>query len=204
MATAVIQTDTTILVPGPPQGQWTLADWEKLPDDGNRYEIIDGIIYTSTAPSLFHQWIIQQLYRRLGFPAEDQNLAIAFLSPVGVIMPNSEPVQPDFVLVLAAHKAILQDRRIRGVPDLIVEVISPGSVIYDEEIKRTAYATAGVPEYGIIDPAKRTLKVYSLKEPGEFTAFHTFSSDETVTLKCLPTITFTLSDLFAGSPDTTL
>ena len=65
-------------MPGPPQGQWTYADWEELPDDGNRYEIIDGVLYMTTAPSFFHQWIVNRLERHITIPAEDQGLAFAF------------------------------------------------------------------------------------------------------------------------------
>ena len=53
MTALVLPTDAPA-VPGPPQGQWTYVDWETLPDDGNRYEIIDGVLYMTTAPSSFH------------------------------------------------------------------------------------------------------------------------------------------------------
>jgi hypothetical protein len=59
MTALVLPTDAPA-VPGPPQGQWTYADWEELPDDGNRYEIIDGVLYMTTAPSSFHQWIVNR------------------------------------------------------------------------------------------------------------------------------------------------
>jgi len=58
------------LVSGPPQGQWTYDHWEGLGDDGARYEVIDGVLYMTTAPSSYHQWIIKQLVRYIGIPAE--------------------------------------------------------------------------------------------------------------------------------------
>jgi len=61
MATLIIPTDSPV-VSGPPQGQWTYADWEALPDDGNRYEVIGGVLYMSTAPSFLHQRIIRQIF----------------------------------------------------------------------------------------------------------------------------------------------
>src|SRR5262245_17868254 len=84
---------------GPPQGRWTLADWEKLPADDYRYEIIDGVLYMSTAPSYFHQWISMQLSIRLAGPAHERGLAYCVASPVGVIMPGVDPAQPDSVVV---------------------------------------------------------------------------------------------------------
>jgi len=205
MVTSVIPVHAqTHAVKGPPQGQWTYRDWENLPDDGNRYEIIEGVLYVSTSPSLFHQWIIQNLYDMVGSPAKKQNLAYAFVAPAGVLMPGCEPVQPDFVLVLAARASIIFDRRIRGVPDLIVEVLSPGSVDYDEDVKLTAYANAGVSEYAVIAPAERQLRLYTLIRPGEYGEPQTYSEGDTVTFACLPTLPLAVSNLFAGAPDTTL
>jgi Uma2 family endonuclease len=191
-------------VQGPPQGHWTYTDWENLADDGNCYEIIDGVLYMSTSPSLFHNWIIKRLYVALGQPAEELHLAFAFLDRVGVLMPGCDPVQPDFVLVLAEHASILHDRRIRGVPDLIAEVISPGSMDYDEDVKLQAYARAGVPEYVLIDPAKRLLLLYQLKTVGDYGAPHEFKVGDIVRFACLPDIPVEISQLFAGAPDTTL
>ena len=71
---------------------WCYARWEQLPDDGNRYEVIDGVLYMTTAPSNFHQWIIMQLLQFVGFPAREQGLAYAFIAPMGVLMPGCDPV----------------------------------------------------------------------------------------------------------------
>lgn len=191
-------------VTGPEQGEWTYEDWEKLPDDGNRYEIIDGWLYFSTTSSYFHQWIIKRLVHLVGGPAEDQGLAYADFAPIGVLMPGCKPVQPDFVVVLAEHASIIQDKRIRGVPDLIVEVLSPGNSDYDEEVKLAAYAQAGLPEYAIIDPEKRQLRWYRLLKAGKYGEPLVFNAEDTVTFTCLPTISVPVGKLFEGSPDTTL
>jgi len=203
MVTLVIPTSGTV-VNGPPQGYWTHADWEALPDDGNRYEVIDGVLYMTTAPSYFHQWIVRRLDRFVGVPAEQKGLAFAAVAPVGLLMPGCDPVQPDFVLVMAARASIIHDRRIQGVPDLIIEVISPGSAAYDERVKLAAYTAAGLPEYATVDPASSTLKLCSLEAPGCYAAPQTFTSADTVTFNCLPTISFKLGDLFEGTPDTSL
>jgi Uma2 family endonuclease len=181
MAIPVIPVSTDIGgVNGPPQGRWTRAHWEALPDDGNRYEIIDGVLYMFTAPSYFHHWIIQQLYDLLGLPAKRQRLAFIGIERVGVFMLGCEPAQPDFVVVLAEHVSIIHDRRIWGVPDLIVEVLSPGSSDYDEGLKLAAYAKAGVPEYAVIDPAERRLRLYQLESPGEYPPPRTLTEADTV------------------------
>src|SRR5436853_6023849 len=103
------------------EANWDRERWARLPDDGNRYEVIDRVLYMTTAPSNFHQWIIQQLIRYVGIPATDTGLAFFAFAPIGLLMPGCDPVQPDFLLVLKERAAIFADRRIRGVPDLIVD-----------------------------------------------------------------------------------
>ncbi len=191
-------------VVGPPQGQWTYADWEQLPDDGNRYEIIDGVLYVTTAPRYFHQWIIRRFDSLVGIPAEEQRLAFAATAPIGLFMPGCDPVQPDFILVLAEHVSIIEDGRFRGIPDLIVEVLSPGSRSYDEKVKLKAYARCGVPEYAVIDPKERQLRLYTLQAPGQYGEPRAFNEGDTVTFACLPTIAVAVSKLFEGAPDTTV
>src|SRR5262245_20268169 len=81
MTSLIISTDAPA-VAGPPQGHWTYADWETLPDDGNRYEIIDGVLYMTNAPSNFHQWSIRRLHPFLDIPAQAQGLGFAFSAPI--------------------------------------------------------------------------------------------------------------------------
>jgi Uma2 family endonuclease len=203
MRALVINTDAPTVL-GPPQGHWSYADWERLPDDGNTYEIIDGVLYMTTAPRTFHQWIQQRLYRYLGIPADDAGLGYAFTAPVGLLMPSCDPVQPDFVFVSRANAGILSDGRIRGVPDLIIEILSPSSVIYDSQIKLRAYVMAGVPEYAIIDPRTRTLDYYRLHSPGRYDGPASFTETKQISFACLPETPLRIGELFAGAPDTSL
>jgi Uma2 family endonuclease len=194
----------THAVNGPPQGQWTAADWETLPEDGNRYEIINGELFMSTAPSNFHQWIIFNLVELVGTPVKRQGLGYPAFAPTGVFMPRCEPVQPDFLIVLKNNEHIIHDRRIYGVPDLLVEVISQGSRDYDEDVKKAAYEKASVPEYAVIDPEKRQLRRYQLNTSGQYPAPQIFNEADRVTLTTVPSVTFRVGELFAGAPDTTL
>jgi Uma2 family endonuclease len=193
------------LFTGPPQGQWTREDWETLlPEDGNRYKIIDGVLYVTTAPGSFHQRIIYSLVRYLGIPAEEQGLAYAFFALIGVFMPGCKPVQPDFLIVRTENASIIRDRRIHGVPDLIVEVLSPHNPQNDTRIKWHSYARAGLPEYAIIDPAARTLRHYWLAAPGSYAAPQVVDETGSASFDCLPGLALDVARLFAGAPDTTL
>ncbi len=203
MRALVVATDGPS-VPGPPQGHWIYADWEALPADGNIYEIIDGVLYMTAAPSNFHQWITMSLVQYIGIPAKTQGLGYAFTVPIGLLIPGCDPVQPDFVFVRQANAAIIRDRHIRGVPDLIIEILSPNNVVYDTQVKLVAYALAGVPEYAIIDPRSRSLDHYRLHSPGRYYGPQTFGEADTVSFDCLPNIALPVGELFAGAPDTSL
>lgn len=197
-------TEATRAVRGKRQGDWTAADWEMLPDDGNRYEIIEGVLYVSTAPSFFHQWIISRLQRIYGFPAEDAGLGYAMVAPIGVFMEGAMPVQPDFLFIRAENAGIIRDRRIYGVPDLIVEVMSPGSAVYDEGVKLEAYAAAGVPEYAVVNPAERAVTCYRLVSTGQYGEGVTRRGQDLLAFDTLPGLSAPVDALFAGAPDTTL
>lgn len=184
---------------------WDYARWQELPADGNRYEVIDGVLYMTTAPSFFHQWIIKQLVHLVGAPAERAGLAFCATAPLGVLMPGCDPVQPDFLLVRQDRAGIIRERRIHGPPDLIGEVLSPSNPEQDTETKRGAYARAGVPEYWIVRPETRDLLVCWQPDAGlgDYAQSRLIAPDgicESPTLG----ISLVVAELFAGAPDTTL
>jgi Uma2 family endonuclease len=184
---------------------WTYERWEQLPDDSNRNEVIDWVLYRTTAPSFFHQWIIGQLWLFVGHPAQKQGLAYAVAAPIGVLMPGCDPVQPDFLLIRKERAAIISDRRVHGVPELIVEVPSATNQAQDTELKRRAYARAGVPEYWMLRPTTRDVLACAQPDPalGDYTQVRLVASGEELITATLPW-RVQVADLFAGSPDTTL
>ena len=186
-----------------PDASWCYEKWEQLPDDGNRYEVIDGVLFMSTAPSFFHQRSIARLHRYVGVPLEDGDVAIAASAPIGVIMPGADPVQPDFLLIRHERMNIIaDDGRIRGIPDLIAEVLSPNNPELDTVIKRAAYARAGVPEYWIVRPASRDVLVCSSPdaELADFTEVRHFAAGAELVSPTLPT-RVSVSALFESQPD---
>jgi Uma2 family endonuclease len=149
---------------------------------------------------------VQRLVRFVGIPAEDAQTAFCVTAPVGVLMPGGDPVQPDFLLIRTANAGIIADRRIRGVPDLIVEVLSPGNPEQDTDIKCGAYARAGVPEYWIIRPHSRDLLVYWQPdfELADFAQVRLISADETLLSPTLAGIGDRVAELFSVAPDMSL
>ena len=152
-------------VAGPVQGQWSYEDYLGLPKDGNRYEIINGVLYMSPSPNARHQASNIRFSVHLLSHIEFAGLGRVFAAPFDVrLIPFGNPVQPDVVVVLNAHLAYITDAGIVGAPDLVVEITSPGTASYDRYEKRMAYEKAGVTEYWIADPVSRTIEVFLLKE----------------------------------------
>lgn len=187
------------------RADWNRARWEQLPADGNRYEVIDGVLYMTTAPSFFHQWIIRQLFLALHEQIDRTNVGVTIWSPIGVFMPGCDPVQPDILVIRNHDLGIINERRVNGVPALLVEVLSLSNPEQDLEIKRDAYARAGVPEYWIVRPAERDAFVYSQPDTtqGSYAAFEHVTPEGELTSATLP-FRAPVADFFAGAPDTTL
>jgi Uma2 family endonuclease len=184
---------------------WNRVRWERLPADGNRYEVIDGVLYMTIAPSSFHQWVITQIAFALYEQLVKQQYGIVLWAPIGVFMPGCDPVQPDLLFVNRSQLDILQDRRIFGVPALLVEVLSPSNPEQDTEVKLAAYARAGVPEYWIARPAERDVLLYSQPDSasGSYACCdHVPQAGELIS----PTLPFrhSVAAFCAGAPDQTL
>ncbi|ABQ92793.1 Uma2 family endonuclease [Roseiflexus sp. RS-1] len=151
---------------GPPQGRWTYADYAALPDDGNRYEIIAGVLYMTPAPGTGHQSVSARLVTFLVTHVEFAGLGRVFAAPVDVELAPDTVVQPDIVVILSANLDRITPSRIIGAPDLVVEILSPGTAGYDRREKQDAYARAGVGEYWIVDPGAQTVELLTLEQGG--------------------------------------
>lgn len=148
----------------PRQGEWTYEDWLELPDDGWKYEIIDGVLYMSPPPLIDHQAISIELSSRMHFHAQRKKLGIVLTAPCGVRLPAQPvPVEPDILFVKRERRSIVHKRYVEGAPDLVVEILSPSNASYDEETKFKQYQAAGVPEYWLINGWDRLVKVYHLE-----------------------------------------
>ena len=142
-----------------PDATFTAAQWEQLSHDSVCYEIIDGVLYMSTVPSLLHAWVSGEVNNALRTHLVDTGVAFVFYAPIGVFILGCDPVQPDLVVVRQEGRAMLQGERIRGVPALLVEILSPSNAAYDLVTRRVAYARAGLPEYWIARPAMRDVLI---------------------------------------------
>lgn len=142
--------------------RWTYEEYYRLNDD-QRYEIIDGELLMAPAPDTWHQSWIGDLYDLLRKHVLRNQLGKVFMSPVDVVLNQENTVQPDIVFIAEVNVGMIQRRAIFGVPDLLVEIVSPSSVRRDRYDKRELYARFGVKEYWIGDPANKALEILTLK-----------------------------------------
>lgn len=166
-------------VPGPEQGFWTYDDYAKLPEDGNRYEIVDGVLVMTPAPTPEHQNIGGMIYYYLVTYVKLAGLGRVFPGPVDVVLGPKLVFQPDVVLLLNDHLDRIGSKKINGAPDLMVEIASPSTAVYDRLTKYEKYAQAGIPEYWIVKPVARTVEVVVL-EQGKYRSLGIFSGQQTL------------------------
>ena len=161
----------------PGGGEWTVDLLEQLPDDGLRYEILDGILIVSPSPIPVHQRAIGRIYRLLDdrCPPDHE----AFVTPLDWQPDNRTSLEPD-VLVVATDR--IGPKNIQQNPAIVVEVLSASSRRYDRLLKFGRYAEAGIPQYWIVDPARPSVEVYDLDEQGEYRLVASGSGDESVTV----------------------
>jgi Uma2 family endonuclease len=139
--------------------------WDS-PDDGNRYEVIDGELYVAPPPNRGHQYASSTLQGTIWGYLERNSIGEIYAAPFGMILTGLSGVQPDLVYVSNERRAILTDQGVSGAPDLAIEILSPSTRSRDRGIKLRAYESAGVPYFWIADPRARTIEERVLGDDG--------------------------------------
>ena len=140
----------------------TYEDCVDLPDDGRRYEILDGELEVSPAPAPKHRAVSGNLFAILHAHVQERGLGSVYYAPIDVILADTSIVQPDLVFIAVGRESIVSHRGIEGPPDLAVEILSPWSVRRDRVAKAALYARYGIRHYWLVDPDARVLEVYEV------------------------------------------
>ncbi len=140
----------------------TDEDYLDLPDDGRRYELVEGDLFVTAAPFIRHQTVSGNLHLLLAPYVREHRLGQVFFAPTDVVLSDATVVQPDLVFVATEHQSRILEAYIEGAPDLVIEILSEKSRRYDERTKKQLYKKFGVPEYWILDSEFETVKVYRL------------------------------------------
>ncbi len=180
----------------PVQGQWTYEDYLRLPDDGRRYEIIEGVLYVANAPDFAHQHTVLQISRQMANFVVEHRLGHVLVAPFEVhLSETTRPVQPDIIFIKTENLPTTNIQFFEGVPDVVIEVLSPSSIRKDRSIKFTAYEQAGVSEYWIVNPHFHTVEVYTLSG-GEYALLGEFMEDDVITSVVLEGLEIVNSTLY--------
>ena len=153
----------------------TEDDLAQMPDDGHRYELLEGVLLVTPAPNLSHQRCVASIFKLLdgGTPPEQEVL----FAPFDVRLSRATVLEPD---VLVARKTDLTPARLEAAPLLAIEVVSPSTRLIDLGSKRLAYESAGVPAYWLVDPDVPSLTVLHL-EDGRYVEHAVVTGDEPYT-----------------------
>jgi Uma2 family endonuclease len=182
--------------------RWSSADLENLPDNGHRYEIIDGELLASKQPHYCHQLVCSNTIAILKVWSVQSQLGEANFAP-GLIFADDEDVAPDVVWIsytrLAA--ALMPDGKLHQAPELVIEVLSPGSqnARRDRETKLKLYSQRGVEEYWIMDWQSRRVEVFRRTQARLQLVCTLYDSDKLET-PLLEGFTTTVASFFAGIP----
>ena len=177
-----------------PQIKFTYRDYLLLPE-GDRRELIEGDFYVVPAPSFNHQSFLRNLSIILWDFVRANGLGVVLWAPTDVVLSETTVVQPDILFVSNERREIITEANVSGAPDLVVEILSPGTMERDKELKLNLYARHGVREYWIVDPDARSVQVLELEadaiSDSNYTSGTVFSS-------LLPGFNVSLEDIFAA------
>jgi Uma2 family endonuclease len=147
----------------PDPSKLTYEDYVNLPDDGRRYEILDGELVVSRSPTSRHQLVSHNLVFALSSWVRANGLGRMWAAPLDLILADTVVMQPDLIFVSKSRAAIVTMRGLEATPDLVIEILSASTASRDRGVKMRLYARHGVPRYWIVDADARILEVYALR-----------------------------------------
>jgi len=182
----------------PIQGRWTYEDYLRLPDDGNRYEVLRGHLYVTPPPVPEHQFSSFEVAFQLSDFVRRKDLGLVLAAPLAVKLPRgiATPVEPDVMFFRKGNGPRWDLGHYEGVPDLLAEILSPGTRRRDQTVKLQAYLDAGVPEYWLVDPRARTVVVYTLEKGKGYTELCRGGEGDRVHSAVLSGFELAVADLF--------
>lgn len=174
----------------------TAADYAKLPETRDRFELIDGEFIMAPAPTFEHQDILTLLLTRLDAVVRPRKLGKVVPAPTDVHATEHDVYQPDILFIRRENLSIVKTDGIHGAPDFIIEILSSSTKYYDLKHKKDVYQQIGVKEYWIVDPMDKTVECF-LNSPRGFETFfigkHTGRAQSSV----LPEFYIDLGELFS-------
>ena len=145
--------------------KFTVKDYMSTPE-GTRYQLLDGEMIVAPSPISRHQRILFALSVALREFVTRQQGGEVFIAPLDVVLSNYDVAQPDILFVSNARSDIVTEANIQGAPDLVVEILFPGTATYDRGYKQALYSRHNVREYWLVDPDADTVEVLAESQEG--------------------------------------
>jgi Uma2 family endonuclease len=172
----------------------TYNDYCLLPNNGRRYEIIDGELFVTPSPRRAHQRVVTELSRVLGNFVKTMSCGEVYVAPFDVVFSLFDVVEPDILYVSKERAAVITEKNVQGAPDLVVEVLSETTAEIDRTTKLKLYARYGVQEYWLIDPEQCTAEIYRREARG-FERVASLQPSDLLTTPLLPGFSLLLGNL---------
>ena len=172
----------------------TYEDYCLLPDNGKRYEIIDGELFVTPSPLRRHQQVLANVLYYLTDFVKNHDLGFVYPAPFDVVFSQFDVVEPDILYISNARASVVTEKNVQGAPDLVVEVLSESTAKIDRTTKLKLYARYGVGEYWVIDPLTSAVEIYRLVAGGYELAAQ-LDSRQSLTSPLFPGFTLPLSRL---------
>jgi Uma2 family endonuclease len=175
----------------------TVDDLDAMPEDGNRYEVIEGELFVSRAPGLPHQILSGNIFYQFKKYLDNHPLGLVIATP-GLVFSQYSGVIPDIVFFTHGRgEGIISGERLVAAPDIVIEILSPGreNISRDRVAKRQLYAKHSVNEYWIVDSEDRAVEIYRLTSEKLELATMLRDQDE-ITSPLLPGFTCPLASVF--------
>jgi Uma2 family endonuclease len=173
---------------------FTYDDYARLRDD-RRYEVIEGQLLLTPSPRTYHQKVTGNLFDVLLHHVRENRLGEVLIAPCDVVLSSTNVVQPDVLFVRRDRLAIIEEKYVSAAPDLVVEVLSPGTTLRDRRLKFRLYARFGVRELWIVDPIVRGIEVFG-NSGKRLRLAASYGRDETLRSDVFPNLRVALADVF--------
>jgi Uma2 family endonuclease len=182
--------------PLPPESRITYEDYRQLPEDGRRYEVVEGRLYRTPSPVTRHQRVLHRLELVLAGYLAKNPLGEIFYAPLDVVLSEIDVVQPDLIFIGREHASRVTEENIQGAPDLVVEIRSPGTAHRDLTLKRKLYGAHGVAEYWTVDVDADRVEVFR-GDAGALTRVATLDAGDTLESPLFPGLLIDLAAVLA-------
>lgn len=182
----------------------TYEQYLAMPEDGKRFELVEGELFVTPAPRPWHQRLIGRIHTAIDVHLHRHPSGDVYLAPIDVVWTSRKIkgwTQPDLIYIAKERREIVGRQNVQGAPDLVCEVLSPGTMRADMIVKKRAYERHAVTEYWIVFQDIPRVEVYRRGRAGRYGVPKLIEVGASLTTPLLPGFSLAIADLYQGMPD---